>query len=129
MLFQLGLFCRHVTQTTAGCVAAVSRGDIAAMNLDHWLEALSVGASVGLLAVAVSFGKLKKIQANRWGVAVIAFVATVIAWFILKFSMFTGDWTEPLLSGSAAAILSIILSSTALGKALEKLEVKPTQEG
>lgn len=116
-------------QSAAACVTAASRGDIAAMNLDHWLEALSVGASVGLLAVAVSFGKLKKIQTNRWGVAVVAFAATVIAWFILKFSAFTGDWTEPLITGSAAAIFSIILSSTSVGKACEKLEANPKQAG
>lgn len=122
MKFQAIVFGRHVMQTTAACVTAISRGDIAAMNLDHWLEAISVGASVGLLAVVLAFGKLKKLQANRWGVAFVAFIATVLAWFMLKFSMFDGDWTQPLLTGFAAAFISIVLSSTSLGKAMENLE-------
>ena len=128
MKFQAAIFGRHVIQTTAGCVTAASRGDIAAMNLDHWLEALSVGTSVGLLAVILAFGKLKKLQANKWGVALVAFLATVLAWFLLKFSMFDGDWTEPLLTGLAAAVISIVISSTALGKAMESLERGPQKE-
>ena len=128
MKFQAAIFGRHVVQTTAACVTAVSRGGIAAMNLDHWLEALSVGTSVGLIAVILAFGKLKRLQANKWGVALVAFLATVIAWFILKFSMFDGDWTQPLLSGVAAAVISIALSSTTLGKAMEALERSPSKQ-
>lgn len=122
MKFQAAIFGRHVVQTTAACVTAISRGDIAAMNLDHWLEALSVGSSVGLIATLLALGKLKKIQTNRYGVAAIAFLATVLAWFLLKFSMFDGNWTQPLLTGAAAAVISLILSSTSLGKALESLD-------
>ena len=128
MKFQAAIFGRHVVQTTAACVTAISRGDIAAMNLDHWLEALSVGTSVGLIAVILAFGKLKRLQANKWGVALVAFLATVIAWFILKFSMFDGDWTQPLLTGVAAAVISIVLSSTTLGKAMEALERGPSRQ-
>ena len=89
---------------------------------------MSVGTSVGLLAVILAFGKLKKLQANKWGVALVAFLATVLAWFLLKFSMFDGDWTEPLLTGLAAAVISIVISSTALGKAMESLEIGPQKE-
>ncbi|MEL0291904.1 MAG: hypothetical protein VW942_06020 [Aquiluna sp.] len=126
MKFQAVIFGRHVVQTTAACVTAISRGDIAAMNLDHWLEALSVGSSVGLIAVILAFGKLKNLQANKWGVAAVAFFATVLAWFILKFSMFDGDWTQPLLTGVAAAVISIVLSSTTLGKFMETMEKAPS---
>lgn len=129
MKFQAAVFARHVCQSTAACATAMSRGDISTFNWEHWQEALSTGASVGLLAVVFAFGRLKKVQANRWGVAGIAFVATVIADFFMNHSHYGGLIGEPLVTGLGAALLSLLISSTAVGKFLEKLETpKPPAE-
>jgi peptidoglycan/LPS O-acetylase OafA/YrhL len=122
MKFQAAVFTRHVCQSTAACATAMSRGDISTFNLEHWQEALSTGASVGLLAVIFTFGSLKKVQSSRWGIAGIAFVATVIADFFMDHSNYGGLIGEPLVTGLGAALLSLLLSSTALGNFLEKLE-------
>jgi peptidoglycan/LPS O-acetylase OafA/YrhL len=116
------VFARHVCQSTAACATAMSRGDISTFNWEHWQEALSTGSSVGLLAVVFAFGRLKRVQANRWGVAGIAFVATVIADFFMNHSHYGGLIGEPILTGLGAALLSLLVSSTAVGKFLEKLE-------
>ncbi|MDA8552188.1 hypothetical protein N9K78_02755 [Aquiluna sp.] len=122
MKFRLALFARHLTQSTAACATAMSRGDISTFNWEHWQEALSTGSSVGLLAVVFAFGRLKKLQANRWGVAGIAFLATVIADFFMDHSHYGGLIGEPLVTGFGAALLSLLVSSTAVGKFLEQLE-------
>lgn len=122
MKFRAAVFARHVCQSTAACATAMSRGDISTFNWEHWQEALSTGASVGLLAVILAFGRLKKIQTNRWGVAGIAFAATVIADFFMNHSHYGGLIGEPLVTGLGAALLSLLISGTAMGKFLEKLE-------
>jgi hypothetical protein len=122
MKFQVAVFTRHVCQSTAACATAASRGDISTFNLEHWQEALSTGASVGLLAVIFTFGSLKKIQSNRWGIAGIAFVATIIADFLMDHASYGGLIGQPLVTGLSAAFLSLLLSSTTLGNFLEKLE-------
>lgn len=99
----------------------MSQGDLSTITLHHWQVALSTGLAVGLIAFPLSFGKLKNIESSRWGVALVAFVGTVIAdWFV--HSSNSGSWSEAVITGVGAALLSLLISFTRLSRLIGRLE-------
>ncbi|HYE35297.1 hypothetical protein [Methylocaldum sp.] len=119
---RLAIFGRHVGQSTAACLTAMTKGDLASVTLQHWQIALTTGLAAGVFGVLVSLGPLIKFYDNKWTTAAIAFFGTVIADRWSHPSHFGGPWSEALVTAFGAAALCLLLSYTPIGKAIEKLE-------
>jgi hypothetical protein len=119
---RLLILARHVAQSAAACMTAMTEGDFQKVTLQHWEIALTTGVVAGLFGVAVSLGPLIRFYDNRWSFAAIAFFGTVIADWWSHPSHFGGPFGEALVTGLGAALLSMLVSYTPIGSRLEKLE-------
>jgi hypothetical protein len=45
------IFGRHLGQSTAACLTAMTKGDLTAVTLQHWETALATGIAVGLFGI------------------------------------------------------------------------------
>jgi hypothetical protein len=120
--FRVAVFARHIGQSTAACLTAMTQGDLGAVTLAHWKVALTTGTGVGLFGMLMTFGSLIKIQTSRWGVAAVAFAGTTASDLYAHPTHYGTWWTEAFATGLGAAGLCLLLSFTPIGKAIEKLE-------
>jgi thiamine transporter ThiT len=117
MKFRFSVGARHVVQSTAACLTAMTKGDLSAITIGHWQVALITGVSTAALAIIFSFFSRLELHVSRWGVAAIAFIGTFIVDTLnhgSHYGMFWGD--EALLTATAAAALSVVISFTPLDK-------------
>lgn len=121
MKFKLAVFGRHLCQSTAACLTAMTQGDLTTLTLIHWQVALITGSLTGLVGIMFTFGKLIKLQKNRYGVALVALFGTVIADYANHPTHFGNAWTEAVVTGLGAATLCLLMSFTPVGKAIEKM--------
>jgi hypothetical protein len=121
MKFKAAVFGRHICQSTTACLIAMTQGDLTTVTLAHWIKALQTGVGTGIIGVLFTFGSLIKIQTNRYGVASIAFLGTVISDFLSHPTHFGSIGTEALVTGVGAALLCLGASFTPLGKLIERL--------
>jgi hypothetical protein len=117
------IFIRHLGQSTAACLLAMTRGDISAIGLDHWLVALTTGGITGTLGVLVTLTPLKRQYGNKWFFAAVVFVGTFVADWLTHPSHFGGPLTEALATGAAASIISLMLPHTPLYNVFSKFEL------
>lgn len=116
---------RHVAQSTAACLTAMTKGDLTAVTFDHWKIALVTGTGVAVLAILFSLIPVLKLHVSRWGVAAVAFLGTFIVDVLNHGSHYTAFWgDEALITAAGAAGLSILISFTPLEKWAQKLEQK-----
>jgi hypothetical protein len=116
------IFLRHLGQSTAACLLAMTRGDVSAIGIDHWLIALTTGGVTGTLGVLVSLTPLRRHYGNKWFFAAVVFIGTFVADWLTHPSHFGGPLTEAFVTGAAAAFISLILSHTPLFNVLSHLE-------
>lgn len=119
---RIAVFSRHVGQSTAACLTAMTQGDLSAITLTHWKVALTTGVGAGLIGVLISLGPLFRFYSSRWSVAAIAFFATLLADRWAHPSHFGGPWTEALVTALAAAAVSLFISHSPIGKLAERME-------
>lgn len=119
--FRVVIYIRHLTQALAACLTAMSRGNLRTITWEHWQFALTTGLWAGFVAVILSFGKLRVIQTNRWGVAATAVAGTSLGDFLTHPSHFGGPMTEAAVTGLGAGILCLLFSYTPAGAAIDKL--------
>lgn len=120
---RLIIFFRHLGQSTAACLLAMTRGDISAIGLDHWLVALTTGGITGALGIFVTLTPLKRHYGNKWFFAAVVFIGTFVADWLTHPSHFGGPLTEAFVTGTAASIISLTLSHTPLFNVLSKFEL------
>ncbi|WP_419419826.1 hypothetical protein ACNVED_00540 [Legionella sp. D16C41] len=118
LLLRLTIVSRHISQSTVACLIAMTKGDLSTLTLNHWKVALLTGLGAGLISLIASYGNLVKFQTSRFGLAITAFIGTTIA----DYASHAPGWTESLLTGLGAAILSLLLSFTPLDSLLAKLD-------
>lgn len=100
----------------------MTQGDLSTVTLGHWQIALSTGFAVGLTSIVLSFGKLSRIEATRWGIALVAVVGTTVADLVMHPTHFGSWWSEALVTGLGAGALSLLVSFTALNKLIAKID-------
>lgn len=119
------LFFRHLGQSTSACLVVMTKGNLHTLTLDHWKTALYTGAIAGFLALLFAIERWLHLQQNRGFFAIVAFFGTFIGDILAHPSHFGGPWGEPLTTAAGAAVLSLILSSTALGNYLVRAAEPP----
>lgn len=120
--YQCYIFLRHLGQSAAACLLAMTRGDISAIGPEHWLVALTTGSVTGAVGVFISMTPLRVHYGNKWFFALVVFVGTFVADWLAHPSHFGGPFTEALVTATAAAVICLALSYSPLFNALSDLE-------
>jgi len=121
---RFAIVIRHITQSTTACLVAMTKGNLGTLTWYHWKIALTTGFGVGIISLLTSFGKLIHLQTSRFGVAFVAFAGTTISDYLSHPSNYGNTWTEALVTGVGAALLSLIVSFTPMDKFIDKLQQK-----
>lgn len=116
------IFLRHLGQSAAACLLAMTRGDISAIGPEHWLVALTTGSVTGAIGVFISMTPLRVHYGNKWFFALVVFVGTFVADWLAHPSHFGGPFTEALVTATVAAVICLALSYSPLFNALSHLE-------
>lgn len=119
--FQVAVFARHLGQATAACLTAMSQGELGTVTVAHWLVALQTGTWAGILGVAMTFGRFRRFQMSRWGVATLAVVGTFMGDFLTHPTHFGGPLTEAAVTALGAGLLCLLVSFTPIGEAIDRL--------
>ena len=100
---------RVYLMTTFSCMVNTVSGHIVLMSLKHFIIASKVGlvcaAGFGLTSLATS-----KLMQNKYFLAGYVFLATSIIDYFTHPSHFGNEYTEAIVTGLSAAIISIIVS-------------------
>jgi hypothetical protein len=108
---KLEIFIRRLSEATPSCLMMMVQGNALAITLAHWMKALQVGFLTGLLAVFISFSDRKELQDNKYVIAGLTGFLTTISDFVLHPSHFGGVSTEAVVTGIAAGLLCLALST------------------
>ena len=104
---KLDLFLRKFSEAWTSCALCMVQGDLSVFTIKHALTAGKTGLIAGLLVVLTSY--FQKLD-NKWLLAWMTGVMTTIADFISHPTHFGEHYTEAVVTGIGAGILSIILS-------------------
>jgi hypothetical protein len=99
----------------------MTQGDLGAVTVGHWVVAAQTGVGAGVLGVLLTFGRLRSLQTNRWGVAAIAVAGTFLADFVTHPTHFGGVASEAAVTALGAGLLCLLVSYTPVGQVVERL--------
>ena len=119
--FRSVVFIRHLGQSTAACLTAMTKGNLGAITPDHWKVALTTGAGVAIIGVLATFGNLLRLHASRWGITLIAFVGTFLADLYAHKTHYGPWWFEAFVTALGAAGLCLLISYSPLDKVIKNL--------
>jgi hypothetical protein len=114
------IFFRRLVDSTPACLMVMTQGNLAAITLAHWENALGTGSMAGAVLVLLSFYEQKKWLHNQYITAALTGVATAIVDGISHPAHFNG---EAIMTGVAAAALCLLLSV-----AFKRLETSTNQQ-
>jgi O-antigen ligase len=98
----------NVTEAAAACLLTMAQGNVLAFGLGHWIVASQTGLAAGVLATAalwLSGGR------GRWAVAGVLGLATAAIDYVVHPSGFGPALAEPIVTGIAAAGLSLLAAT------------------
>ncbi len=121
----LGILSRHISQSTLSCLIAMTHGELYTLTYEHWKVALTTGFGAGLLAIILGLGPLKKIQTTLLGVAIVSLISTFFSDLFAHKGTLHDRSIEALITAIGAAVLSILMSLTPVGKFIENLAKDP----
>ena len=104
---KLDLFLRKFSEAWTACAICMVQGNLAVFTVNHALTAAKTGLIAGLLVVFTSY--FQKLD-NKWLLAWMTGLMTTIADFVIHPTHFGEHYTEAVVTGIGAGILSIIMS-------------------
>jgi hypothetical protein len=116
------VLCGHKAVEIAGvCLLLMVQGDLALSTLTHF----AIASKTGLLGVSpilgVTFTRFAHRLANRWVSTTLVATCTFAADAFMHESHYPGAYTEAALTALGAAIFSLGISYTPLGKRIDRL--------
>jgi hypothetical protein len=119
--FRLALCSHKAVETGAVCLALMVQGNLAAITLAH----VAIASKTGLIAIApalaLTMTRHAPILANRWASSAIIGLCGFGADVLMHESHYPGAYTEAALTGLATFVLSVVVSYTRVGKAIDHL--------
>jgi hypothetical protein len=119
--YRLALCGHKAVEVGAVCAILMVEGQLAGLTLGH----LAIASKTGLLAMspvlAVTLTRYVRHLSNRWISAFFLGLCTFGADAAIHGSHYPGAYTEAALTAAGAAILSVIVSYTPLGKRIDRM--------
>ena len=107
---QLGTFAENIAESGAACLITMVQGNVLAMGVSHWI----IASQTGLFAGAASVAALSVTRTNnRWVVAGVLGAVTAVVDYFMHPGMFGSAATEAIVTGIAAAALSLTAHTVA----------------
>jgi len=119
--FRLSLLGHKAAETSAACLLLMVQGQIAQATLGHVLVASETGILTVLPLLGVTLTRHARHFANRWTAALLVCVCAFFADALLHGSHYPGAYTEAALTAAGAALLSIAVSYTPLGRRIDRM--------
>lgn len=110
VLDKFTMFYKKATEVTPACLLLMTKGDLSAITLTHWIKALSTGSLTALCMVILSFVKSNdKFYKNEYLLATLTSFITMIVDYNTHPSHYQGNFTEAIVTGIAAGVISIVM--------------------
>jgi hypothetical protein len=119
--FRAVLFGHKAIEIGAVCLLVMVKGHLGDATLTH----LAIATKTGLLAVCPAFGvtftRYARFFANRWASSAFVSACTFFADAMMHQSHYPGRFTDAILTSIGAFIVSVVISYTPAGKAVDRL--------
>jgi integral membrane sensor domain MASE1 len=116
------VICGHkAVEAGAVCLVLMVQGHVMDATLAHLVIASKTGLLAVAPAMAVTFTRYARHLANRWTSAVVLGVCAFAADAAIHPSHYPGAYTEAALTGVGAALFSLLVSVTPVGKWIDGL--------
>ncbi len=119
--FRLVLCGHKALEAGAVCLVLMVQGHLADVSLTHLAIAAKTGGLAVLPAVVMTFTRYGRHLANRWTSAVLLGGCAFVADALIHSSHYPGEYTEAALTGAGAAVFSLLVSYTSIGKWIDGL--------
>jgi hypothetical protein len=119
--FRLVLCGHKAVETGAACLVFMVQGQLPQATLGHFLIAAETGMLTVFPLLGITLTRHARHFANRWVSAMFVGVCTVFADAVIHGSHYPGKYTEALLTGLGAFVLSVVVSYTPIGKQFDRL--------
>ena len=119
--FRLSLLGHKAAETGAACLVLMVQGQIAQTTLSHFLVATETGLLTVLPLLGVTLTRHAHHFANRWTAAILVAICAFFSDAVIHGSHYPGAYTEAALTSVGAAVLSVIVSYTPIGRRIDRL--------
>ena len=105
---KVGPFVENISESTVACLVTMVQGNVLALGLGHLLIASQTGIVAGAItAIAILLSKTDKL----WFISLMLGVVTTVVDYLVHPGMFGSVFTEAIVTGAGAALLSYLVSS------------------
>ncbi len=104
---------KNMTESATACLVTMVQGNVLELGVGHWVVACQTGIFAGILTTIALYIHGSK---NRWVAAGCLGLATAVVDYLVHPSGFGPDLAEPMVTGMAAAGLSLLVASRRLTK-------------
>jgi hypothetical protein len=108
---KLSIFSKRLSEVTPACLLMMVQGNVSAITIPHWITAFKTGILTGAVMVAFSFIPNKQLEENKYATAAATGFVTMVIDGIVHPSHFLGLHGEAIVTGLAAAVLTLLMSN------------------
>src|SRR5262245_28558777 len=116
------VLCGHkAIEAGAVCLVLMVQGQLTDATLSHLLIATKTGLLAVSPALGLTFTRYARHFANKWAAATFFGISTFLADGAIHASHYPGEYSEAVLTGVGAFVLSLAVASTPIGKRIDAL--------
>ena len=119
--YRLVLFGHKAAEVGAVCLVLMVQGHVFDATLTHFAIAAKTGLLATVPLVGVTLTHYARHMANRWASSALIGLFGVAADAFMHGSHYPGAYTEAVLTGFGAFVLSVVVSYTPLGHRIDRL--------
>jgi hypothetical protein len=119
--YRLAMCGHKAVEAGTVCLVLMVQGNIAGLTLAHFGIATKTGLLAVFPALAITFTQYMRHLVNRWTSSAFFGITTFIADALVHQSHYPGEYTEAILTGLGAFLLSLAISFTPLGRKIDEL--------
>ena len=106
----LNIFLKRLSESTTSCMVMMTQGNLLAITLGHWGNALQVGAIASISTLAVVIYGNKDWSDNKFAMVGVIGFFTAVADMMTHPTHFGGPSTEAIVTGIGAGLLCLVMS-------------------
>jgi hypothetical protein len=111
LISKFSILYQKISEVTPACLLMMVQGDLTAITLTHWIKAFSTGTLTAIGMIILSFIKgNKEFYENKYLLAALTSIVTMVVDYQIHPSHYQGNYTEALMTGLAAGVISIVMT-------------------